>query len=84
VSRLRKAKDRVLSTEGDVSFRDFDAVARQLGFVLYRISGSHHIYLHPKVPRPLNIQPIGKDVKRYQLRQFRAIVMEFDLLDGAP
>jgi predicted RNA binding protein YcfA (HicA-like mRNA interferase family) len=84
VSRLRKIRARVLSAEGDVSFRDFDAVARQLGFVLDRISGSHHIYLHPKVPRPLSIQPIGKDVKRYQLRQFRAIIIEFDLLDGAP
>jgi predicted RNA binding protein YcfA (HicA-like mRNA interferase family) len=84
MSRAKKAADRVLSAEGDVSFRDFDAVARQLGFVLDRISGSHHIYLHPKVPRPLNIQPIGKYVKRYQLRQFRAIAMECDLLDGTP
>jgi predicted RNA binding protein YcfA (HicA-like mRNA interferase family) len=84
LSRAKKALDRVLSAEGDVSFRDFDAVARLLGFVPDRISGSHHIYLHPKVSRPLNIQPIGKDVKRYQLRQFRAIVTEFNLLDGAP
>ncbi len=83
MSHLRKTRDRVLSAEGDVSFRDFDAVARQLGFVLDRISGNHHIFLHPKVPRPLNIQPIGKEVKRYQLRQFRPIIIEFDLLDGA-
>jgi predicted RNA binding protein YcfA (HicA-like mRNA interferase family) len=83
MSRAKKAADRVLSAEGDVSFRDFDAVARRFGFVLDRVSGSHHIYRHPAVSRPLNIQPVGKDVKRYQLRQFRAIVKEFNLSAGA-
>jgi predicted RNA binding protein YcfA (HicA-like mRNA interferase family) len=83
MSRAKKAADRALLAEGDVSFCDFDAVARRFGFVLERVSGSHHIYLHPAVSRPLNIQPVGKDVKRSQLRQFRASVEGFNLSAGA-
>jgi predicted RNA binding protein YcfA (HicA-like mRNA interferase family) len=77
--KRKRLIDSVLNGAGDVTFRDFDAVARQFGFRLDSISGSHHIYTHPNVPRPLNIQPIGKHVKRYQLRQFRAILAEFRL-----
>lgn len=32
-----------------------------------RTKGSHRIYVHPKVPRPLSIQPQGNEAKRYQL-----------------
>ena len=40
-------------------FRDFQ-----------RINGSHHIYRHIDVPRPLSIQPIGNMAKPYQIDQF--------------
>jgi predicted RNA binding protein YcfA (HicA-like mRNA interferase family) len=62
-----------------VSFRDLQALLAKLGFHLNRVSGSHHIYLHPKVTRPLNIQPMGKDAKPYQVRQLWNIIEEFGL-----
>jgi predicted RNA binding protein YcfA (HicA-like mRNA interferase family) len=79
MSRRDKLVAQVVDGSSDVAFRDFDAVARMFGFVLDRQTGSHRIYVHPRVTRPLNIQPIGKEVKRYQLRQFRAMVLEFQL-----
>jgi len=84
VTRADKAFEAVLNGAGDVSFRDFESVLRRLGFVLDRVSGSHRIYRHPLANRPLNIQPVGNKVKRYQLRQFRSIVSEFRIEPDKP
>jgi hypothetical protein len=35
--------------------------------------------VHPRVPRPMNVQSAGKDAKPYQVRQLRDIVEEFGL-----
>ncbi len=79
----RKTLEAVLRGQGTIAFRDLQRLLAQLGFRLDRITGSHHIYLHPRVPRPLNIQPIGKDAKPYQVRQPRDMIKEFGLsLEG--
>jgi predicted RNA binding protein YcfA (HicA-like mRNA interferase family) len=75
----KKTLDLVLNGRGSVAFRDLERLLLKLGFRLDRIGGSHRIYVHPKVSRPLSIQPIGKDAKRYQVRQIRDIIAEFDL-----
>lgn len=75
----RQVLQAVLSGRGTISFRDFERLLPRLGFRLDRISGSHHIYLHPQVSRPLNIQPFGKDAKPYQVRQLRDMIREFEL-----
>ena len=68
---------------GVIPFRDLQRLLEKLGFRQSRISGSHHIYVHPRVARPLNIQPVGKDAKPYQVRQLRDIIEEFGLtLEG--
>ncbi|MGD0023526.1 MAG: type II toxin-antitoxin system HicA family toxin [Xanthobacteraceae bacterium] len=68
---------------GGIAFRDLQRLLEKLGFRLARVSGSHHIYIHPKVPRPMNVQAAGKDAKPYQVRQLRDIVEEFGLeLEG--
>lgn len=56
------------------SFRNFCRLAEAFGFRLMRTGGSHHIYRHPLVRSSLNIQPVGKDAKPYQVRQFVAMV----------
>jgi predicted RNA binding protein YcfA (HicA-like mRNA interferase family) len=79
----RKTMDRVLYGQGSISFRDLQHLLLALGFRHARTSGSHHIYVHPRVSRPLSIQPVGKDAKRYQIRQLRDIIVEFGLkLEG--
>ena len=74
-----KTLETVLQGRGVVSFSDLQKLLSKLGFVLDRVKGSHHIYLHPAVSRPINIQPGGKDAKPYQVRQLRDIIEEFGL-----
>ena len=75
----KRTLEAVIRGEGVVPFRDLQALLAKLGFTLRRVSGSHHIYLHPKATRPINIQPKGKDAKPYQIRQLRDMIEEFRL-----
>jgi predicted RNA binding protein YcfA (HicA-like mRNA interferase family) len=76
---VQKAYNQVVKGRSSLSFRDLQRLLITLGFRLDRISGSHHIYLHPDVSRPINIQPAGKDAKPYQIRQLRDMIREFGL-----
>ena len=69
----------LLESRSSVPFRDFQRVLKVFGFTLDRINGSHHIYMHPAVPRPLSIQPHGNEVKAYQRDQFLRMVEEFGI-----
>jgi predicted RNA binding protein YcfA (HicA-like mRNA interferase family) len=75
----RKVFDAILRGQGVVAFRDLERLLGKMGFTLARVSGSHHIFVHPKVMRPVNIQRAGKDAKPYQIRQIRDIIVEFQL-----
>jgi predicted RNA binding protein YcfA (HicA-like mRNA interferase family) len=74
-----KVLKRVVEGQGTVSFREFERLLLALGFEHDRTSGSHHIYVHPEVTRPLSVQPRSKDAKPYQVRQLRAMIEEFGL-----
>lgn len=63
----------------NVGFAEFRRLIEAFGFELRRISGSHHIYRHPHVPRPLSLQPKEREAKPYQIRQFLVMVEEFGL-----
>jgi predicted RNA binding protein YcfA (HicA-like mRNA interferase family) len=77
--------DHVLASRGPLAFRDLERLLAGLGFELRRVSGSHYIFQHPRVPRPLNVQPHRGEAKPYQLRQLRDMIVEFGLgLDDAP
>lgn len=75
----RKTLDAVRRGRGNISFNDLQRLLSKLGFRLVRVTGSHHIYVREGVTRPINIQPVGKDAKPYQVRQLRDIIEEFDL-----
>jgi len=49
------------------------------GFRLDRIIGSHHIYVHPRIPELMNIQDVKGKANPYQVRQFLAIVERHNL-----
>lgn len=50
------------------------------GFVLKRVSGSHHIFKHPNLPVLLSVQPDANgQAKLYQIRQFMKLVEEYRL-----
>ncbi len=62
-----------------ISFRNFERLLLAFGFTLDRTVGSHRQYVHPQVPRPLPVQPAGKDAKRYQVREFLELVETYGL-----
>ena len=65
----------------NVRFRDFQRLLEELGFTLARVSGSHHIYMHPQIAELLNIQNVGGDAKPYQIRQVVQIIEKYDLAE---
>lgn len=67
------------STDRTITFRDFERLLRVFGFVHERTTGSHRQYIHPKVPRPFPVQPVGKDAKRYQVRQLLELIETYGL-----
>ena len=80
LSKLLRTYEAVIrGGSGGVSFGDFEALLRALGFELARQAGSHRICAHPKLERPFPIQPDGKDAKRYQIREPRDIIRKYRL-----
>jgi predicted RNA binding protein YcfA (HicA-like mRNA interferase family) len=49
------------------------------GFSLSRMSGSHHIFSHPKVKELVNLQNVNGQIKPYQVKQFMGLVERYDL-----
>jgi len=64
----------------ELSFAELQTILRVYGFQLDRVSGSHHIYVHPSARRPISVQPDGKSAKRYQIKQLRTMIDEFRLV----
>jgi predicted RNA binding protein YcfA (HicA-like mRNA interferase family) len=79
MAKISALLDQVIEGRGVIKFRDLERLLTALGFHLARTSGSHRIYIHPAVPRPLSIQRVGNDAKPYQLRQLRDIIREYGL-----
>jgi hypothetical protein len=52
---------------------------KSFGFVLARVSGSHHIFTHPKLEEIINLQEVGGKAKSYQVKQFFALIEKYDL-----
>jgi hypothetical protein len=67
----RKLYLRALNNPRGLRFAELRTLVECYGYRLGRISGSHHIYYHPAVPSPLNLQPDGNGMaKAYQVRDF--------------
>lgn len=62
-----------------ISFRDFERLLLSFGFKLDRTVGSHRQYVHVDVRRAFPVQPVGKDAKRYQVREFLELVERYGL-----
>lgn len=77
--KASKVYERLVAGRGRVPFHDFERVLAAFGFSLDRVKGSHHIYKHRLVPRPLSVQPRGNAAKPYQVEQFLDMVEEFGL-----
>jgi predicted RNA binding protein YcfA (HicA-like mRNA interferase family) len=80
MAKWRKLLDKLNSGSTDIRFDDMVLLFEKFGFVLVRVRGSHHIFSHPDVTELLSVQP-RKDskAKPYQLRQFLAMVEQYNL-----
>ena len=76
---LADSYQKVLSGQGTIAFRDFEALLEALGFAFKGQKRSHRIYFHPSVGRPFPVQPDGKEAKRYQVRQLRDMMRKYGI-----
>lgn len=80
MTRIDKLYARLLANpRATISFRDFEKLLTAFGFKHVRTKGSHKIYVHPELSRPLPVQPTSKDAKAYQVREFLELVEEHGL-----
>jgi len=63
----------------NVAFADMMNMVEGFGFRLDRISGSHHIFIHPAVQELVNLQEVKGEAKPYQIRQFLRMVERYNL-----
>lgn len=80
MTRIDKLYGRLLANRKQtISFRDFEKLLEAFGFTHARTTGIHRQYTHPKLKRPLPVQPSSKDAKPYQVREFLELVEEYSL-----
>jgi hypothetical protein len=79
-SRREQLWDRLAAGDlRNVSFAEFQRLVAGFAFRPRRVSGSHYIYTHPRVPRPLSLQPRNREAEPYQISQFLDMVREYRL-----
>ncbi len=63
--KKRKLLQKLLSGSKNIRFSDVSACAEAFGFRLSRITGDHHIYIHPDVQEIVNLQEVEGKAKPY-------------------
>jgi predicted RNA binding protein YcfA (HicA-like mRNA interferase family) len=77
--KKRKLLKKLLAGSKNIRFAEASALAESFGFKLDRVSGSHHIYIHPHIPDLINLQNIEGKAKPYQIKQLLKIIEQYDL-----
>lgn len=77
-----KFMDSVLkgTSDANLAFDDLRGLLLRFGFE-ERIRGSHHMFRKPAVEEKINLQREGDKAKPYQVRQVRAILIKYHLVD---
>lgn len=69
--------------DANIDFDSLRALLRHLGFE-ERIRGSHHVFRRTGVAARINLQCDGDKAKVYQVRQVRAVLVEYVITGGEP
>jgi predicted RNA binding protein YcfA (HicA-like mRNA interferase family) len=77
--KIRKLLQKAIDAPQNLRFTEFCHLAVAFGYVLDRINGSHHIFVHLAATRPLNIQNVRGKAKPYQVKQLLRDIEEFQL-----
>lgn len=75
----KKLLTKILRGIKNVKFNELDTFLQAFGFQLARINGSHHIYNREDIPEIINIKNRKGEVSAYQVKQFLALVEEYNL-----
>jgi len=75
----RRILQRTLVGGRNLRFDEIVSLAEGFGFRLTRVSGSHHIFIHPDLPEPVNLQNVGGRTKSCQVRQLLKLVERYQL-----
>jgi predicted RNA binding protein YcfA (HicA-like mRNA interferase family) len=78
----RKILEKALAGSKNIRFNEIVALVEALGFRLSRVSGSHHIFVHPQVQELVNLQEVDGKAKPYQIRQLLGLVERYNLTLG--
>ncbi len=78
----RKLLRKILASPANARFEDVYRLAEAFGFRRARVSGSHHVFVHPDVPELVNLQEVGGQAKPYQVRQLLRLVERHNLILG--
>ena len=75
MTKADKKNQKIRRNPKNVKFQDLISWMEDNGFSLYRVSGSHHVFVHPVIETPINIQK-KKDgtAKTYQVKQAIKII----------
>ena len=80
MGKHEKIQTDVLSGRSDanIAFADLLSLIDGLGFML-RVKGEHHILTKEGLAEIVNLQPIGRMAKPYQVKQVRGILTKYHL-----
>ena len=74
----RKLLEKLIAGSKNIRFNEATTIAKAFGFRLDRISGSHHIFLHPDLPELVNLQEVKGKAKPYQIKQLLKIIEKYN------
>jgi hypothetical protein len=77
--KKRKLLQKALGGTRNFRFAELCQLAIAMGCKLDRVSGCHHIFIHAKATRPLNLQNVHGQAKPCQVRQLLRDIEEFSL-----
>jgi hypothetical protein len=77
--KKRKLLQKLISGSKNIRFTEACACDEAFSFRLSRISGDHHIYVHPEIPELVNLQNLGGKAKPYQVKQLLQIIEQYNL-----
>ncbi len=80
--KKRKLLQKILAGSSNIRFAEFQSLVEAFNFRLDRVSGSHHIYIHPNVEELVNIQNVKGKAKPYQIKQFLSLIEKYNLQLG--
>jgi predicted RNA binding protein YcfA (HicA-like mRNA interferase family) len=75
----KKLLQKIILSPRNVRFKEAVRLAEAFGFRLNRISGSHHIFVHPDISELLNLQNVAGKAKPYQVKQLIKIIEKHNL-----